>query len=247
MGIAKQDLRKNLYIANSSLANFALLYVTLTAYVLPLICRFFLKILAASIAGALLSEQAYSVASACVLLAIHLQITPDLRQNFLVFRRTEKGMRGILIIRLVSDYIIHLVVPFVVLSLRVRSTNNQCWMGFDWSWLLLAFLWPSTWSIAAILYMSKYWRSQECIRSTALSTTPQVARDMKWVIRSEEDGLAKGKWRLGYRAMQGHESATIDQSYLGLVREEECISMTDMLLAMEAEHDTFGDRLPHDV
>ncbi|KAH7084827.1 hypothetical protein BKA63DRAFT_484851 [Paraphoma chrysanthemicola] len=250
IGIAKQDMRKNLYVANSSLADSSLLYITFVAFVLPLVCRFFLRLLAASVAGALLSRQAYSAPAACALLAIHLQTTPNIRQNLLVFRADGVGVRDVLIIRFIGDYVVHFTAPFVTLSLFIRSAHDQCWMSFDWGWLFFVVLWPSLWSVAATLYMARYWQCQECTRSFAFAEMPsvsQAAKDLKWVTNDEDEHLPAEKWRLGYRIKQDHESSVIDQTYLGLLREDECISMTDMLSAMEQDDGTLGGRLPQDV
>ncbi|KAF2025113.1 hypothetical protein EK21DRAFT_93515 [Setomelanomma holmii] len=226
------------------------LYVTFTAYLLPLICRLFLKALVSAVAGALLSEQSDSVPSAYVLLAVYYRTTPDFHKNMLFFRGAEGGVRSVLAIRIVGDCIVHLMVPFVSLALPVQWSDRECWLSFDWGWLLFVLFWPSICIIAAMLYLMKYWGSQQCIQSMAYSKVPavlQIAKHLKTIIRGEDDNQPPGKWRLGYRVKQGDEIAMIDQSYLGLVREDECTSMTDMLLAMEREDETVGGRLPRRV
>lgn len=236
IGISKQNLREDLYQIDSPMAKFELFYVTLTAFIIPLVCRFFLKILVAAVAGHLLAERAYSVPSACLLLAVNIRMDPDIHQNILFFRGAEHGVRGVIIMRLISDYIVYLMIPFVSLALLVQASNNGCWMGFDWGWFLVVQLWPSVWSLLAVGYMVKYWKSQQCIRSELIPTTPtilQVATELALVVQSQaNDSQPSGKWRHGHRS--SHKDG-IFQPQLGLVREDECITLTEMLLAMEEE------------
>lgn len=252
VGIAGQDLRKNLHLANSSLAKLNFLIVTFMVFTLPLTCRYFLNKLSCAIAGLLLGERGYSVPSAGLLLAVNLGSRLHLQQCALLFHNAEQGIKDIVLIRLIGDYITLMGIPFVSLALQIRLEDDKCWMGYNWAWLLFALLWPTIYSLVTIAYITRYWGSQECIRAgcpPGVTSTLQAALDLALILK-DADGNAdrlSGRWRYGHKIMQGEGYMGIDQSFLGLVQENECLSLTDMLLAIEREDSSYGGKVIQSV
>ncbi|OAL48622.1 hypothetical protein IQ07DRAFT_82173 [Pyrenochaeta sp. DS3sAY3a] len=248
IAMTAQDLRKNLHVANSPLAKLNVFVVTFFTILLPILCGIFLRILAGALAGLLLGERGYSVHSASLLLAINLRSKLDLQQYTMLFRGTEKGIKSVLIVRLIGDYVTYLSVPFVALALLIRLEDNKCWMAYDWAWLLFALLWPTVWSLGVAGYMIKFWGSQECIRTAAspgLSSFLQTTLDMGLVLKDADGDASRlsGRWRYGHKVLRGESYLGVDQSFLGLVKEDECLSLTDMLVALEREDGTYSGKI----
>lgn len=248
IGIAGQDLRKNLHLANSPLAKFNFFIVTLMVSALPFICRYFFITLTSAVAGLLLGERGYSVPSASLLLAVNLGSRLNCQQYAMIFRDAEKGIKSTVLMCLMSDCIILMGMPFVSLALQVRLVEDKCWMGYDWAWLLFALLWPIMCGLITIAYLIKYWNSQECIRAgcpPGVSSILQAALDLALVLKDADgnpDRLS-GRWRYGHKVIQGEGYVGVDLSYLGLVQESECVSLTEMLLAIEREDTSYPGKI----
>ncbi|CAO2658597.1 Nn.00g063200.m01.CDS01 [Neocucurbitaria sp. VM-36] len=214
VGIAVQDLRKDLHLANSPLAKSNFFVVTFMVFTLPVVCRYFLKVLVGALAGSLLGERGYSVQYACLLLAVNLRSDLNMKHYAMLSHLAENGVRIVVAIRLVSDYLTSLGVPFVSLALLVRSVNDQCWMGYHWSWLFFAILWPSFWSFVVLLCLTRFWSSQQCIRdglTLGISPILQGALDLALVMEAAGMDVNKfsGRWRYGHRVMR-------EEGYLGI-------------------------------
>lgn len=250
LAIALQDLRPNLHVSNSALAKLNVLLITTLALTLPLTARFFIRKLAGALAGLLLSQRGYSVNAACILLSTNLGLGLQIPQFTQIFSSSrtnnDPGLRAILLLRLVSDILIFASVPFVSLAILIRrdDTDKLCYIAYDRAWLLFAILWPCILTLAALIYLLKFWHSHECIRTSVLSDTSaalQIAHDLGLVLADADGDMQRvsGRWQYGHRVPAGEDGAALlelgllEHSFLGLVREEECASLTEMLMAME--------------
>lgn len=178
-------------------------------------------------------------------------------------RLAEKGVRGVLIVRLVAEYVVFCAVPGVCLALVVRKgavegeglagtegggREETCFIAFDRAWLLFSMLWPVMWSLGVLVYLVRYWGEMECVRTSVpggVGGVVQAARDMRLML-GEKDMLnvcdIPRRWRYGYRIRGNDEESWAEveieaekTAYLGLVREDECLSITDWLVGMEKD------------
>ncbi|KAF2688299.1 hypothetical protein K458DRAFT_414078 [Lentithecium fluviatile CBS 122367] len=249
VGFTAKNMKGYIFLAGSSLAKVNFLYVTLATLLVPWGCKLSLTELAAKIAEMFISEQAYSAENAFFLVAVYLRMNLDLKQYKAVLRSSERGVRTVAFIRLVGDYMVQLSVPFFSLALVYKVKEDSCWMGYEWEWLLLGLLWPSLWTVGILITLMKFWSSQGFVSSGEISMTQGITRAavyLKVIIQEGGGDWSKGdwtkvtgKWKLGCRLSErsGEEEPEL---YVGLVREEQCVSLRELFSAIEEDDQSVG-------
>lgn len=148
-----------------------------------------------------------------------------------------------------SDYVLGLGVPFVTLALTYQVNKDACYLGYEWGWLLLGLLWPALWTVTLLVFLMRFLGSREATRvgpDPGLMEVEQAGMDLRLMTKeagSEKERVAvvKRRWRHGIKMVREREDGE-PEFFLGLVREEDYISMRDFLDAIE-EDDTFGGRV----